>query len=296
MNYYPYALFEGNIKPLEECTIPVMTNALHYGAGVFAGIKIYSTGEGFGIFRLDDHLRRLKNSCKILRFPFELDEAVVKKQIVELAKKNEIKGTTYIRPLVFRSDTDLSPDISGDYSLVVYMMEMSRYLGDNTGLSVCVSSWQRNSDNSLPPATKATGGYINSSLAIHDAKAAGYDSAIMLDQNGNVGEGAVMNIFLVKNGKLLTPALDSDILEGITRRTVLELAQEQGIEVIERTINRTELYNADEVFFCGTAVEIAWCKDIDKVLISDKAGPITEKIQTAFKELPKTHPKLFTTV
>lgn len=295
-NYHKYAYFNGEIKLLDDCKIPVTTNALHYGAGVFAGIKIYDTEKGSALFRIDDHLKRMKNSCKILRFPIEFDIEKVKAGIIELARKNEISGTTYVRPLVFRSDTNLSPDINGEYSLVIYMMPMDRYLGDNDGLSVCVSSWQRNSDNALPPLTKATGGYLNSSLAIHDARQAGFDSAILLDQSGYVGEGAVMNIFLVKNGILVTPSLESHILEGITRKTIIEIAKSLGIEVQERTITRTELYNADEAFFCGTAVEIAWCKEIDKVRLTDKEGAVTSEIHSAFSELSKTRPELFTLV
>ncbi len=295
-NYHKYAYFNGEIKLLDDCRIPVTTNALHYGGGVFAGIKIYDTDNGSAIFRLDDHLIRMKNSCKILRFPFDFDIEKVKAGIQELAKKNEISGTTYIRPIVFRSDTNLSPDISGEYSLVIYMMPMERYLGNNDGLSVCVSSWQRNSDNALPPATKATGGYVNSALAIHDAKQAGFDSAILLDRSGNVGEGAVMNLFMVRKGVLITPTLDSDILEGITRRTIIEIARNMGVEVTERTITRSELYTADEVFFCGTAVEIAWCKEIDKVLISDSQGTLTAKIHAEFSSLSKSRPELFTLV
>jgi len=197
---------------------------------------------------------------------------------------------------VYRSDLQLSPDIAGDYDLSVYLIGMPSYFEADKGLSVCVSSWQRNADNALPPRTKASGGYLNSSLAIHDAKQAGFDSAILLNQAGNVGEGAVMNLFMVKDGELITPTTDADILEGITRRTVIELAKEQSIPVVERTINRTELYTADELFFCGTAVEISWCAKVDNVKISSKEGPISRKLHESFINLPTTHPGLFTKV
>ncbi|HUP26485.1 MAG TPA: branched-chain amino acid transaminase [Candidatus Limnocylindrales bacterium] len=292
---YPFAFINNTIKPIEEATISIMTNALHYGAGIFGGLKAYDTAKGMGIFRLDDHVSRMWSSAKILRLPYAFDKKTVSQQITDLAIKNKLKGKTYIRPLLYRSDTQLSPGIAGEYDLAIYMLEMTTdYLASADGLSVCVSSWQRNSENALPPRTKATGGYLNSALAIHDAKQSGYDSAIMLNQHGEVGEGAVMNLFVVKNGVLVTPSMEADILEGITRRTVMELARELGIDVQERTVSRSELYGADELFFCGTAVEISWCKTVDKVEISPQAGPITSKLMRAFAELPQTHPHLFT--
>lgn len=293
---YPYALFEGKIVPIEQAQISIMTNSLHYGTGIYGGIKVYETEKGPAVFRLEDHLQRMKNSVHILRFPFEFNVEKTKETILELAKKNNLTGVSYIRPLIYRSDTQLAPAIEGDYSLAIYFMHMPDYFDSEKGLDVCVSSWQRNSDNAIPPRTKATGGYINSALAIFDAHEAGYDSAIMLDSSGNVSEGAVMNIFLVKNGKLITPSPDSDILEGITRKTIIELAQEMNIEVEERQVDRSELYIADEVFFTGTAANVTWCKSIDKTQISDTIGPLSAKFATAFDSLLTTHPKYFTKV
>lgn len=293
---YPLAYIQGKVTPIEEANISIMTNGLHYGAGIFAGIKAYETPKGIGIFRLDDHVHRMAASCKILRFPYDFSERAVANQILDLARKNKLTGKTYIRPLIYRSDIELSPDITGDYDLAIYMLDMPAYRDSAKGLSVCVSSWVRNSDNALPPRTKATGGYLNSSLAIHDAKKAGYDNAILLNERGEVGEGAVMNLFMVKDGSLITPSLDADILEGITRKTVMHLAETMGIPVIERTIMRTELYTADELFFSGTAVEISWCQAVDSVEISKKPGPITDKLAEAYKNLPTTHPEFFTLI
>ena len=293
---YPYAYINNRIVPIEQANVSIMTNALHYGIGIFGGIKAYDSPTGSAIFRLDDHLLRMQQSCKILRFPYDFNIESARRKILDLAVKNNIADTTYIRPLVYRSDTNLSPGIPGEYDLAVYMLEMDSYMPRDKGVSVCVSSWQRNADNALPPRTKATGGYLNSALAINDAQESGYDSAILLDSNGNVGEGAVMNLFIVKNGTLITPTADADILEGITRRTVIELASELKIPVIERTISRSELYTADEVFFCGTAVEVSWCSKIDNVEISKKRGKLTAKISDAFDNLPTTHPQLFTSI
>ena len=291
---YPYAFFEGGIVPIEKAQISIMTNSLHYGIGIFGGIKAFPVGDKIGILRLDDHLESLKNSVAILGFPFEFDAKQTREVILDLAQKNNLEGISYIRPLIYRSDTRLSPDIAGDYSLAIYIMHMPSYFDEEKGIEVCVSSWQRNSDSAIPPRTKATGGYINSALAINEAKQSGYESAIMLDKNGHVSEGAVMNIFLVKQGKLITPSVDSDILEGITRRTVIELAEELGIEVEQRPVDRSELYTADEAFFTGTAANITWCRSIDKTEISSKQGSITEKISKAFKNLPDSHKELFT--
>jgi branched-chain amino acid aminotransferase len=295
---YPYAIIDGKVLPIAEANISIMTNALHYGGAVFGGIKAYETPKGVGIFRLADHIARMQVSCKILRFTYGFDATYTQEQIIALARKNKLTGKTYIRPLIFRADTELSPDINGTYDLSIYMLDMSNssYIDSSKGLSVCVSSWQRNSDNALPPRTKASGGYINSALAIHDAHTSGYDSAILLNQHGDVGEGAVMNLFMVKNNVLLTPTVDADILEGITRKTVIELAKELNIPVQERTITRSELYTADEVFFCGTAVEITWCQSIDNVEISSTRGKITSQLVKAYHSLPNTHPHLFTII
>lgn len=293
---YPYAFFEGNIVPADQAQISIMTNSLHYGTGIYGGIKAYETEKGPAIFRLVDHLQRMKNSVSILRFPFEFDVEQAKKTIIELSKKNELTGVSYIRPLIYRADTELAPAIEGKYELAIYMMHMPDYFDAAKGLNVCVSAWQRNSDNAIPPRTKATGGYINSALAIFDAHEAGYDSAIMLDQSGNVSEGAVMNVFLVKNGRLITPSPDSDILEGITRKTIIELANERGIDVEERVVDRSELYIADEVFFTGTAANVTWCQSIDKTEISKERGTITTKLAKAFDNLLQTHPDYFTVV
>lgn len=293
---YPYAYFEERIVPLADAKLSIMTNALHYGIGIFGGLKAFQTADGMAIFRLDDHIDRLRQSVETLEFDFAFDSQQIRDIILTLARKNKINGTTYIRPIIYRSDTDLSPNIPGKYDLAVYMLDMPYYFDPTAGLRVMVSSWQRNADAAIPPRTKATGGYINSALAIHEAQKNGFDSAIMLDKNGDVSEGAVMNLFLVKGGRISTPSLDSDILEGITRRTVLELAREQAIPVSESQVQKQDLYEADEVFFSGTAADITWCSTIDENTISDKPGPVTEKLREKFQRIAETHPDLFTPI
>jgi branched-chain amino acid aminotransferase len=293
---YPYAYFQKNIVPIEEAQISIMTNGLHYGVGIYGGFKAYESADGVKIFRLDDHLKRMKDSVEVLGLRYEFDEEKVRETVLDLARKNQLRGVSYIRPLVYRSDIVLSPDIAGEYDLAIYMMHMPDYFDSEKGLEVCVSKWQRNSDKAIPPRTKATGGYINSALAIDSAHKDGYDSAIMLDASGDVSEGAVMNIFLVKEGRLITPSKDSDILEGITRRTIIELAGELGIEVELRKVKKDELYSADELFFTGTAANLTWCKSVDKSEISKEIGPITKKLMNEFNNLLKTHPQYFTVV
>lgn len=293
---YPFAYFEGKIVPIEEAKLSIMTNALHYGTGIFGGIKSFETDKGPAIFRLDDHLRRLQNSVQTLEFTFEFDYQKIKEILLSLARKNNIRGTAYIRPIIYRSDTNISPDIAGDYSLAVYILNMPHYFDPTKGLRVATSSWQRNSDATIPPRTKATGGYINSALAIHEAHKRGFDSAIMLDKNGDISEGAVMNLFVVKNSQIITPSLDSDILEGITRKTIIEIAKALDIPLVERKVKKQELYEADEVFFSGTAANITWCSTIDSVEVSEQPGPITDKLLQYFQSLIESRPELFTQV
>lgn len=292
----PYALIHGDIVPIDKAQVSIMTNALHYGTGVFSGIKGYRSAQSTSIFRLTDHIERLRSSCVALGFPFSFDAAKIEEYFIELTRRNKPSAITYYRPLIYRSDTQLAPDITGEYDFALYMLEMPSYFSKTEGLSVCISEWQRNSSSAIPPQTKATGGYINSALAIHAAKQAGYDSAIMLTNKGTVSEGAVMNIFLVKDNVLITPDIESDILAGITRRTVLELAKEMHIKTVERVVMPQELLEADEIFFSGTATDITWCKSISNTLISEQKGPLTAQLQMAYKDLIKTHPHLFTAI
>lgn len=295
---YPYAIFKDDIVPLEEAKISIMTNSLHYGVGIFGGIKVFDTPAGPGIFRLDDHIARMQKSVELLNFRYKLNPSEMKKNILELARKNKVRPQTYIRPIIYRSDTRISPAIEGEYDLAVYMLDMpgTYYNYEEKGIRVNISSWQRNSSRAIPPRTKATGGYINSALAIDEAKQNGFDSAIMLDKEGFVSEGAVMNLFIIKDGKLITPPADSDILEGITRKTIIEIASETRIPFTEAKVTREELYAADEVFFCGTATDITWCSQIDDKKISETRGPLTSRLEEEFLALPKKHPELFTSV
>lgn len=294
-DYLEHAYIRGEIVPFADATVSIATNALQYGLGIFGGVKGYKQADGsIGIFRLDDHIQRLQRSAKILHFPYEIDAKKIRNTFIELTKRNAPKGNVYYRPFIYRSDIALSPAINGDYDFSLYMLNVGDYFDKSKGLRVCISSWTRNSDNALPPRTKVSGGYVNAALAMFDATQAGYDAAVMLDSSGHVGEGAVMNLFMVRDGKIITSGITSDILEGITRRTVIELAEKLGIPVEERTIDRTELYIADEVFFAGTATELTWATSVDGTVITEQPGPIFSKLNKAFFEMlqdPK-HPHL----
>jgi branched-chain amino acid aminotransferase len=282
-DYLEYAFLQGKFVPFKDANISIATNGLQYGLGIFGGIKGYKQENGqIGIFRLDDHIERLRKSTKILRLQYDFDASKMRETFIELTKKNAPQGNVYYRPFIYRSDIALSPAIAGDYDFALYMLNMADYFDKTRGLKVCVSSWVRNNDNALPPRTKASGGYVNAALAMHDAVSGGYDAAVMLDSSGHVGEGAVMNIYVVRDGTIITPNVTADILEGITRRTVTEFATELGIPIVERAIDRTELYVADEIFFSGTATELSWAESVDSVAISDKPGPIFQQLQQAF--------------
>ncbi len=282
-----YAYFEGKYVPIEDAKISIMTHAFNYGTGLFEGIRGYysSKRNSILIFKLDDHIDRLVRNCKI--FYMEISESFddIKNICIELVKRSEFKEGVYIRPIVYKSELSLGPLLKGvESKLCCYVIKLGDYCDINTGLDVCVSSWRRLEDNAIPSRVKATGSYINSALAASEAKQAGFSEAIFLNENGFVVEGSAMNIFMVLNGDLITPPRSDSILVGITRNTVIELAQKElGLKVIERPIARTELYVADEIFFCGTGAQVAPVKSIDRRIIGNgEPGPITKQLQKIY--------------
>lgn len=300
----PYTYFEGKIVPTEEAKVNIQTHALQYGTGAFGGIRGYwnKDQEKLCLFRVQDHYQRLLNSARILfmKTPLSRDEMV--DITLELIRKNEWRQNVYIRPFLYKSALQLSPrlhDVEDEFA--IYTLALEDYLDVNVGLRCAVSSWQRINDNSIPTRAKATGGYINSALAKSESVMHGYDEAIFLDQRGNVSEGSAANLFIVRDGALLTPPKTASILEGITRRTIIQLAMEMDIPVEERNIGRTELYVSDEAFFAGTGVQVAWIREIDQRIIgSGMMGPITEKLQTQYFRIVsgdcKEHPEWRTSV
>lgn len=282
-----YAYFEGKYVPIEDAKISIMTHAFNYGTGLFEGIRGYysSKRNSILIFKLDDHIDRLVRNCKILYMEISESFDDIKNICIELVKRSGFKEGVYIRPIVYKSELSLGPLLKGvESKLCCYVIKLGDYCDINTGLDVCVSSWRRLEDNAIPSRVKATGSYINSALAASEAKQAGFSEAIFLNENGFVVEGSAMNIFMVLNGDLITPPRSDSILVGITRNTVIELAQKElGLKVIERPIARTELYVADEIFFCGTGAQVAPVKSIDRRIIGNgEPGPITKQLQKIY--------------
>ena len=252
----------------------------------FEGIRAYWDEEGQQLygFRLKEHYERLLESCKALYMDIPYTVQELCDFTVELLRKNNFRTTTYIRPVVYKGSNSLTPTLKDeDNRLVIYCQPLGSYSG-KTELKVAVSSWRRITDNMVPPRTKATGGYLNSALASLEVLQNGFDEAIFLTQDGKVCEGPGENIFLVKKGKLITPPLSDDILEGITRDTVMTLAREElGMEVVERSVSRTELYNAQEVFFSGTAMEVTAVVEVDRRKVgTGKEGEVCKKLRDMF--------------
>ncbi len=281
-----YAFFEGRIVPFADAKISVGTHAVQYGTGAFAGIRGYldADGETINIFRLPEHAARLLNSAKLLRATLPFTRETLARTIVDLVEKNAPTGDVYIRPFVYKSSVQLTPRLTGlDNELAVYMLQLGDYLDTAAGVKAAVSSWQRVADNAIPGRGKLSGAYINSALAKDEAEEKGADEAILLDQHGHVAEGSGCNLFLVRDGALVTAPITGDILEGITRRTMIQFARDEGIPVEERDIDRSELYIVDEAFFCGTGVQIAPITSIDGRPVGDGIpGPITLKIREIF--------------
>lgn len=267
-----YAYFEGDFVPFSEANISIGTHAMQYGTGAFAGIRGYRSvdGNAINIVRLKDHTARLLRSAKIMRMDLPLTIDTMADKIVELTRKNAPDTDVYYRPLVYKSTVDISPRLQGlDDEFACYMMPMGDYLDTSRGMKMIVTSWTRTEDNMIPSRGKFTGSYINASFAKDQAMAYGADDAIMLNARGKVAEGSAANLFMVRDGALVTAPITGDLLEGITRRTIMELASELGIEVVQREIDRSELYIAEEVFFCGTGVQVAWVQEIDGRPIGD---------------------------
>lgn len=284
--YCPFAFFEGKVIPTDLAKISIMTNAFQYGTAVFGGIRGYvsENKKSVNIFRPEDHYKRFTNALKILNKSIAYDQKKLLEITLELASKNNPLTDFYCRPIAYAKDYELSPDLFGvEFEFALYMFPLGEYLPLTKGLRLIVSNWTRISDNMIPSRAKASGGYINSSLAKGDAVRQGYDDALMLTQDGHVAEGSGSNFFLVREGVLMTSPRYSDILEGITRRTILEIAADLGIPTKERIIDRTEVYIADEAFMTGTGAQVAWISEVDSRKIgSGKMGPITEKIKHLF--------------
>jgi branched-chain amino acid aminotransferase len=280
-DFLPIAYFEGKFLPFAEANVSIATHALHYGTGAFGGLRGWidpAQPNQALLFRLDRHCQRLSNSARYMHYdlPASKIEAVIKDFIVQ----NKPTQPFYLRPFIYSSGLGIAPrlhDIKQDF--FVYGLSLGEYLSKPEGISCRMSSWHRQEDISLPLRGKISGAYITSSLAKTEAYHSGFDEAILLNSQGKVAEATGMNIFMVRDGKLLTPGADQDILEGITRDSIIKLARKIGIEVIERPIDKSELFIADEVFLCGTAAKVSMVSRVENYKIPHAPGPITSKIK-----------------
>jgi branched-chain amino acid aminotransferase len=271
----------GELIDWADAKIHVGTHGLHYGTGVFEGVRAYETDKGSAVFRLTDHLRRLENSAKLLYMdlPYAVDE--LKAACMELIGANG-RPECYLRPVAFYGYGELGVSAVGNpVDVVIMSWPWGAYLGDEglkAGIRAKVSSWKRVGPNVIPHVAKATGIYLNSMLAVMEANRAGYEEAILLTDEGFIADGSGENIFLVKDGTIYTPDLSASILPGITRDTIIQIAQDLGHPVVEKPLIRTDLYLADEVFMCGTAAEVTPIREVDDHLIGPP-GPVTLEIQ-----------------
>ena len=278
-NFLETAYFQNKFVPFTEANISIATHALHYGTGAFGGMRGIpdpENAERILLFRLDRHCSRLSDSAKLLNYDLPADK--IQHIIVDFVKKNQPTKPFYIRPFVYTSDLGIAPRLHKiEKDFFIYGLELGDYLPPE-GISCRISSWYRQEDRSLPLRGKISGAYITSSLAKTEAVESGFDEAILMNAQGKVCEASGMNIFMVRNGKLITPGFNQDILEGITRDSVLTIARDMGIETEERAIDKTELLIADEVFLSGTAAKVTPVKQIESYHLSTNR-PVTQKIK-----------------
>ncbi len=278
--------FNGQLVEWEKATVHVLSHALHYGSSFFEGIRCYATPRGPAAFRLTPHMRRLFDSAKIYRTEIPYTLAQLVSAVKETVRANRLKSA-YVRPVVFRGFGSLGVDpMPCPVEVAIAAIEWGKYLGDEgleQGVDVCVSSWNRFAPNTLPALSKAGGNYLNSQLVKMEALRDGYSEGIVLDSQNQVSEGSGENIFVVRDGVVMTPPAGSSILWGITRDTVITLLQELGIEVRQQVIPREMLYLADEIFFTGTAAEITPVRSVDGIAVgTGQRGALTAEVQSAF--------------
>ena len=282
-----YVYFEGRIVPMSEAKVSIATHALQYGTACFEGIRGYwnEQHEKLYILKLRAHYERMANSWNTLMMKPKESIDDLCEITTELARKHGYRSDVYIRPLAYKASRTIKLTLSSlEDAIAIYLFPMGNYVDIDAGLSVCTSSWRRANSNAMPVRAKVTGAYVNSCLAIDDATAAGFDEAIMLTDDGTVSEGSSCNLFIIRNGKIATPALSEDILEGITRNALISMIeQEFGMEVEQRRIDRTELYASDEIFMCGTGVQVSPVTSVDRRRVgTGKPGPLTMKLQRAY--------------
>lgn len=289
MSLSKFAYFRGEIIPYSEAKVGVLTHALNYGTGAFAGLRGYwnADEEQLYMFRPLDHYRRLLNSAKILCMEFDHTPESLAEVTAELLRKEAFKENVYIRPLIYKADEIIGVKLHGlTDEISICAMPFGKYVAKDTDAHVTISSWRRIDDNIIPARGKITGAYANSALIKTDAVRAGFDEALVLTDGGHISEGSAMNLFMVRDGVLITPPITDNVLEGISRKSVMELAEKElGLTVVERPIDRTEVYLCEELFFTGTAAQITAITKVDfRPVGSGVMGPISDRLRNLFND------------
>ncbi|MCB0214153.1 MAG: branched-chain amino acid transaminase [Anaerolineae bacterium] len=291
------AYFEGNIVPIEQAHVSITCHTLHYGTGCFGGMRGYwnEKHEQLYAFRLVDHYTRFLHSTKLLMCNFDFTPQQLADITVELLSREGWRQNCYIRPIAYKDDGVFRVWLHDAMDkIAIFSQPVGKYLEADKGAKVCVSSWRRVDDTAIPARGKVNGAYVNSALIKSEAMLNGFDDALALNQDGHVSEGSAANFMMIRDGAIITPPITSNLLEGVTRRTLIHLAREElGLDVIERDIDRSELYMAEEAFYCGTGVQMAAIGSIDHRLVGNgSTGPITQKLrdvyfQVVMGEMPK---------
>jgi branched-chain amino acid aminotransferase len=281
------AFFQGKIVPYAEAKIGVATHALNYGTAVFGGIRGYwnAERERLLLFRPHDHFRRFLHSCRLLLMEFEHTPESLTRLTLELLRRDGYQQNVYIRPLAYKADEAIGVRLHNLVNeLTIFALPFEQYIKNDTSAHVMISAWRRLDDNVIPARGKISGAYVNSALAKTDAALNGYDEALVLTQEGHLAEGSAMNLFIVRDGTLITPPVTENVLEGITRRSVIELARsELNLPLVERPIDRSEVYICDELFLTGTAAQITAATHVDhRPVGTGEMGPVTTKLRELF--------------
>ena len=288
-----WAYQDGEFKRLADAKVSLATHALNYGTGIFEGIRAYwnAEQEQLYVFRLRDHFARMERSARILKITLPGNADELSQVTVDLLRLNACRTDTYVRPLAYKAARMIKVALSGlREGFGMFTFPLGDYM-PTTGMSARTASWRRMPDDVVPARGKVTGVYVNTALAVEDAHSTNAEEAVFLTQDGHVSEGGSANVFMVRDGQLITPPVYDDILEGLTRDSLMRLAREQiGIDVVERRIDRTELYVADEVFFCGTGAQVAPCLKIDGRAVGEgRIGPVTAALAEAYTAIARGH-------
>ncbi|MFG2764792.1 branched-chain amino acid transaminase [Streptomyces rubiginosohelvolus] len=284
----PYIWMDGELVPWDDATVHVLTPSLHYGWGAYEGIRAYATETGSAVFRLRDHISRLRDSARVYLMELSWTDEELVEAVRELVRVNG-HDSCYIRPIAYLGygEMGVAPQLDA-VRMSIAVWPWGSYLGDTAeseGCRLIVSNWQRNSNQTVPPLAKATGAYVNSALAKVGAQRAGYDDALMLTANGHIAEASAANLFLVRDGELITPPVSDGILPGLTRDCALTFARDLGLKVTERSVPRSEVYIADEAFLTGTAAEIVPVASVDERRVGSGVGPVTKQLRDLFHEV-----------